>query len=342
MMTIAKCLRKSYSVTVFWDNKKDIQELQNRFLLDLTGIELSKNIFSPKVSTLERFFKTSSFDAIFILSDGGIPFVASKKLFLHFQQPMQHIKLLSRKTKIKLRRVSKIFCNSQFTKSYIDKTFQINSKVIYPPVDFHIKKTDKENMILHVGRFRVRDVTVDGFPIGDYKKQAVMIDAFKQMIQSGLTGWRFVVGVSVQKDEFSKFAAMQKSAEGFPIEFVVNQNNKKLWDVYNKAKIYWHASGFGEDTEKHPEYAEHFGISTVEAMAAGAVPVVINAGGQKEIVDDGENGFRWDSITKLKEKTQLLISDAQLLQKLAKHAQEKASKFTSKNFYNDIYELLES
>ena len=59
---------------------------------------------------------------------------------------------------------------------------------------------------------------------------------------------------------------------------------KDILNEYKLAKIYWHASGFGEDLETHPEKAEHFGITTVEAMINGLVPIVIDAGGQKEIV----------------------------------------------------------
>jgi len=44
---------------------------------------------------------------------------------------------------------------------------------------------------------------------------------------------------------------------------------------------------------------EHFGIVTVEAMAAGAVPVVVRRGGQPEIVEHGVSGYLWDDIAQL-------------------------------------------
>lgn len=340
MMTIAECLAKDHSVTVFWDNENDLRELQKRFLFDLAGVALAKNIFSLKVGTLERLLASHKFDVIIILSDGSIPLVLSKKLFLHFQQPMQHISSLSLLTKLKLGRVTSIFCNSKFTKSYIDKTFHVNSKILYPPVEFYPKKVQKENIILHVGRFRVRDITVGGVAIGDYKKQGLMIDLFKEMIESGLSDWRFVLGVSVQEDDKEAFATLQKSAQRFPIDFIVNENNKRLWDVYNRAKIYWHASGYSENLEKHPEYAEHFGISTVEAMGAGVVPVVINAGGQREIVDDGKNGFLWNTIEELKEKTMKLIEDSKLRDRMGAEASKKAQDFGKKRFCKELESMV--
>ncbi len=58
---------------------------------------------------------------------------------------------------------------------------------------------------------------------------------------------------------------------------------------------------------------EHFGITTGEAMSAGCVPVVINKGGQPEIVRDGVDGFVWNDSRELKEITLKLITDEYLL-----------------------------
>lgn len=342
MVALAGCLAKNHKVVIFWDNEKDLKGLKERFLLDLSGIKLGKNIFSSKVNLAQRLLATREFDAIFVLSDGSIPLVFSKKLFIHFQQPMSHIRSLALKTKLKLGKVTGIFCNSKFTKSYIDKTFGTESRTIYPPVEFYPKKVKKENIILNVGRLRVRDLTMDGAPIGDFKKQSVIVEVFKEMVKDGLTGWKFVLAISVKEEDKEAFEKIQSLAEGAPIEFIVNKNNKALWDIYNKAKIYWHATGFGEDILNHPEYTEHFGISTVEAMGAGAVPVVINAGGQPEIVTDSENGFLWDTLSELKKKTNMLIDDPKLLAKLAKSAQERSKTFAGDRFCKDIYELLES
>lgn len=330
MMKIAQCLSKEHDVSVFWDDEVDLEKLIQRFSLNLSKVKLKKNIFSRNVNFIERFFATKEFDAIFVLSDGSIPLVLSRKLFLHFQQPIEHKPKLSIKEKLKLLRVNLIFCNSKFTKLFIDKIFNTYSKVIYPPVDFFWEKTKKENIILNVGRLRVRD----------YKKQGFMIETFKKLIEMGLESWKFVIVVSINKKDEEAFKSLQKSADGFPIEFVVNQNNKKLWNIYNRSKIYWHATGFGEDLNSHPEYAEHFGISTVEAMGAGAVPVVINAGGQKEIVENGKNGFLWDTTDQLLTKTQALIKDQKLWSKMSKEARNRSAEFIADKFCRELNNLI--
>ena len=61
----------------------------------------------------------------------------------------------------------------------------------------------------------------------------------------------------------------------------------ELLELYSRASLFWHAAGHGQDDRRHPERLEHFGITTVEAMAHGAVPLVFPAGGPAEVVADG-------------------------------------------------------
>lgn len=339
MMTIASCLAKQHEVDVFWNHAKDIAAIKRRFSLDLDNVTLVKNIFASDVSFLQKIQESRNYDAIIVLSDGSVPLLASKKLFLHVQQPLGYIHGLSWKEKLKLKRVTQIFYNSQFTKTYNDKFFSgISNTVIYPPVALHNKKEKKENIILHVGRFRVQDMQTG---IKDFKKQTVMIEAFKDMVDKEQSNnWKLCMAVSVKEEDEEKFTILREAARDYPIEFFVNKTNDELWSFYNKAKIYWHASGYGEDLEKHPEFAEHFGISTVEAMGAGAVPVVINAGGQKEIVTDGENGLLWNTREELQNQTMKLMKDQKLLTELAENAQLRAKDFTTEVFCEEINQLI--
>lgn len=336
MMTAASLLSEKHDVTVFWDNKKDIDLLTERFSLKLDKVKIEKNIFSSKVNLFERVYVSKKYDALIVLIDGSIPFVLSKKLFLHIQQPLAPANTSSWKHKLKLSRINKVFYNSKFTKSFNDKLFpRVKSTVIYPPVSFLYKKSVKENIILHVGRFRVININND-----DYKKQQIMVDVFKKMVDEGLNNWKFVLAASVNDEKDPKFKEMLGSASKYPVEFLINKNNKELWNYYNKAAIYWHASGYGENLKTHPEYAEHFGISTVEAMGAGAVPVVINEGGQREIVVDNVNGFLWNNLDELSKKTKQLMNDNNLLKKLSNSAIQRASDFSTEKFAKALEDLL--
>ena len=336
MLSLAEYLSKEHDVYVFWNVKEDFAKISERFSIDLSKIRLADNIFASKISLLKRLIETKKFDVIIVLSDGSIPLSLSKKLFIHIQQPIK-MGLKNIKDKFKISRVNKVFCNSFYSKSYIDKCFGVNSLVIYPPVEIKAKNVKKQNVILHVGRFRPKDV-ISGAE--DYKKQGIMTEIFKEMVKSGLKNWKFILAVSIRKGEEALFEALKKKTENLPIEFLVNETNDKLWDIYSIAKIYWHASGYGEDLIKHPEYAEHFGISTVEAMGSGAVPVAINCGGQKEIIENGKNGFLWNDLEELKDKTNNLINNPKLLEQFSVEAVKRASIYNRQNFCSKIHELI--
>jgi glycosyltransferase involved in cell wall biosynthesis len=335
MLTIAEFLSKNHDVSVFWNNHEDFEKAKKRFSLDLSNVKIKSNIFDSKTSFLSRFKTSKKYDAVILLSDGSIPFVSSD-LYIHFQRPMEHIKLKPF-TRHKIKRVKSFFCNSAFTKKFIDKTYKVDSAIIYPPVEIHPKKVKKQNVILHVGRFRPFDKTNGA---ADYKKQNVMIDVFKEMVSAGLKGWKFILAVSVNDQDLEVFKDLKKGSKNYPIEFEVNKKNDELWNYYSKSKIYWHASGYGEDLSKNPEYAEHFGISTVEAMGAGAVPVVFNAGGQKEIVENGINGFSWDTLGEFKQKTQDLIYSEKLMDNLSKKAMIKSKDFSKDSFCVKVGQMI--
>ena len=71
------------------------------------------------------------------------------------------------------------------------------------------------------------------------------------------------------------------------------------------------------DAELHPERFEHFGIAVVEAMAAGAVPVVFAAAGPAEIVRHGVDGFHWKTLDELQSFTRQLMNDEELRLKMS-------------------------
>jgi glycosyltransferase involved in cell wall biosynthesis len=106
------------------------------------------------------------------------------------------------------------------------------------------------------------------------------------------------------------------------------------------ASIYWHGGGFGEDPELHPERFEHFGIAVVEAMAAGAVPVVFSAAGPAEIVRHAIDGFHWKTLGELQAYTRVLMNDETLRLKMSASAQERAAEFSVEVFGSRINALL--
>lgn len=335
IFTAASCLSKEHNVTIFWDDPSIISKAEAKFQLDLSRINVSANIFNRNTGLIKRFYKTFKFDRIFYLSDGSIPIVGAKKLFLHFQFPVEWVNTNSFLFLFKKSRVSKFICNSYFTKRYIDRKFNTKSFVLYPPATIRTGVVEKkENLILTVGRYSL-------LPNGsDFKKLEFLVGAFKKFQKKRLKGWKFAIVTSVMPEhekEFEKFVT--KSSSNY-IEIHKNIGFEEITKRYSEAKIYWHAAGFGEDLEKYPERAEHFGISTVEAMSHGAVPIVVKAGGQIEIIKESENGFMWENEAQLLEKTHKVAVDKDLYIRISKEAMESSKSFSLERFCEELNHLI--
>lgn len=335
MLTFASCLSKQHTVSVFWDKPAILKIAQDRFQIDLSQVTVSPNIFSQNISILTRLQKTSHYDAIVFLSDGSIPLTLSKKLILHFQFPVEWVSA-SFITKWKLLRVSSIICNSYFTKQYIDKKFDVESKVIYPPVQMpkSLRQLKKKRVILTVGRIAVGK---DG---KFFKKQDELIKSFQTLVDNGLFGWELIIVTLCKKEDQKYFNQLKSMVNGYPITLFNTLSSHELQKQYEEATLYWHAAGFGENRKIHPENFEHFGIAIAEAMSYGVVPIVFNGGGQQEIVEDGKNGFLWETERELQEKTRYLIDHENILSEIAKDAKEQAKKFGEETFCEKIHKLL--
>jgi glycosyltransferase involved in cell wall biosynthesis len=98
------------------------------------------------------------------------------------------------------------------------------------------------------------------------------------------------------------------------------------------ASIFWSATGYGEDEERAPWAHEHFGMTTAEAMAGGCVPVVIDKAGQREIVRDGEHGFRWLTPEELADRTLQVAGDPELRARMSAASVQRAQQYSDEAF----------
>ena len=116
------------------------------------------------------------------------------------------------------------------------------------------------------------------------------------------------------------------------MRIVPNAPRAVVEQAMSTASIFWSATGYGEDEERAPWAHEHFGMTTAEAMAGGCVPVVIDKAGQREIVRDGEHGFRWSSPDELAERTLRVAKDPELRGRLAASAVRRAQEYSDEAF----------
>lgn len=221
---------------------------------------------------------------------------------------------------------------SQFTRNWVTDRWVIDSDVIYPPVDTDFRSAEKNPMILSVGRFATQ---------GHSKNQLDMMSAFRELVRDQLEGWTYscVGGLGDSSSDREYFEQVLSLGGQCGAHTIANAPHSSVRNLYEKAKIFWHAAGYGADKHQ-PEMQEHFGIATAEAMAAGCVPIVFQGGGSMEVVEHGVNGFLWKTLDELKAYTALVATDEALRVRLSVAASTHAQSFSRSKYVERFRSLL--
>ncbi|EQD28393.1 Glycosyl transferase, group 1 domain protein, partial [mine drainage metagenome] len=123
-----------------------------------------------------------------------------------------------------------------------------------------------------------------------------------------------------------------------------NASPEQLARLYADASLYWHLSGYGIDETKEAYRCEHFGITIVEAMSAGCIPLVVNRGGPPEIVQQGVTGHVFESLDDLVKISDRILSspeDDADIATLRRAAMKASKQFSSAHFTAEFLSLME-
>lgn len=334
MLCIGECLSKNgYEVDFLIgthlqnrDISGVVNKIKNLHNLDLSNVNFVNAPIGKGSSFFERIFFLIKYSLFIYLTDGSIFIPTAKKNLIHFQTPFKYQNNLWKSFKMSF--WNGAIYNSYFTKNIIEQSWPINGQVIYPPVDTSVfKMLPKKKLIVSVGRF---------FGYLKDKKQLILINAFKKLVdENKIKEWSLNLagGMGSGDEEYVNY--LKKEAKGYRINFYPNLPFDDLVRLYEESSIYWHAAGFNEED---PVKMEHFGITTVEAMAGGCIPVVINKGGQVEIVEDED--FLWETIDDLKSKTLELINNPKKMEYFANKARKRAQDFSKEKFIKEILRLV--
>lgn len=173
-------------------------------------------------------------------------------------------------------RVDHFVANSRFVARRIWKTYRRSAEVVYPPVaiDRFRPKTQRDDFYLTVSRFV------------PYKRVDLTVSAFTRL---GLP--LVVIGEGPN-------AAQVKALAGPTVQFLGHQPDAVVEDYMQRCKAFVYPA------------EEDFGITAVEAQAAGAPVIAYGRGGVTETVIAGKTGlfFPQQTVESLIEAVQLMES----------------------------------
>ena len=198
-----------------------------------------------------------------------------------------------------------ILTNSRFSKEVIKERIGRDAVVIYPPVDLKaFRPGRKEPLVLTVGRFT-------------WEKRLDLVPRIAELVPEA----RFVVAGSTAIGSGDIIRRIKRyGAEN--VEVRTDISFDELRELYARAKIYLHLMA-----------AEHFGISVVEGMASGCVPVVHKSGGPwLDITERGRYGFGFGSLGEAASLIRRLLADEELWTEYSGRAIRRAQLFSEEAF----------
>lgn len=304
---------------------------------DLGQVNFITGPLGSRSSALRKLWWTQKFDCLYYETDGSFFFSLAKKNIAHIQVPLR--RQLSLFDRLKLKNWQTITTNSYFTREVVEKSWGISVDLVHQPMvplqpqPSATQLAKKQKMIVHVGRF---------FSHLHSKRQDTLVKVFAQLLQQYpkiSASWHLILIGSIEDAAYAK--KVQHLAKGLPVRILHQVNREELSNYYKKASIYWHATGYDVDEREQPEKVEHFGISTLEAMSYAAVPVVINKGGQKEILTGDLQTLLWNSEAECIEKTITVMQTKKQREKLALAAWQRSTDFSEAVFRQKLFTLLE-
>jgi glycosyltransferase involved in cell wall biosynthesis len=210
----------------------------------------------------------------------------------------------------------KIVCNSQFTKNTLLRYYKIGEdqvRIIYPPVKIESETHDniiKKEEVATIGRFT------------SVKRQLEQIK-----IASLVPDLIFnIIGSTIYSDSYlNQCETYIKQHNVKNVHLFPNITRYHLIDILKKSKYFMHNMR-----------NEHFGISTVDAIAYGCIPIVHDSGGQKEIVPFDE--LRFNNTDEAVQILRCLTrkDNSEILIKL----KENINKFSEEKYKEDIISMI--
>jgi len=208
------------------------------------------------------------------------------------------------------------FVNSNYTLQISRKLFPLLNikpdimKVVYIPVDYKNKpdlSLKKKNLVVSIGRIDIRKNYEALFKIADKLKN-----------------YSFVIAGALNKGDETYYSNLFKNKPD-NVDIRININEADKIAILKKAAIYLHLNK-----------RENYGISILEAMSYGLVPVVPESGGPwEDIIEHGKYGYGFNTVDEAIEQIKNIDFD------IVKIIIDSMDRFSFKNFYYNMDNFIE-
>lgn len=216
---------------------------------------------------------------------------------------------------------SLILTNSLFSKSVIKRWTGREAKVVYPPVEvekFLFAGGKRENIVVTCSRFTP-------------EKNLELIPEVASKVPKA----KFYVFGSTTKTSREVLSKVKRRAKELKVDNVTLRPDAPLSEmlaIYRKAKVYLHAM-----------VGEHFGLSVVEAMASGLVPIVHKSGGPYMDILNGKQGvygFYYEDADEAASHVNFLIENEKEAGEIREKAIERSLRFNKRAFKSSFVEAI--
>src|SRR6266567_1403861 len=214
----------------------------------------------------------------------------------------------------RVRRVGILLSVSDVTRGFVAKKWERESKTVYPPCPVEAfselsKVQPRENLVVTIGR------------IVPEKRFHLFVELARLVPET-----RFVAIGSLSEDSSAYYERLTRTAPE-NVSFVLSPL-RKVKNILGRAMAYVHCAE-----------NEHFGITIVEAMAAGCVPIVHDSGGPREIVTI-DVGFRWSDLSTAARQITTLSENDHLRRRFSAASSARAKRFRPEAFESEIARVL--
>jgi glycosyltransferase involved in cell wall biosynthesis len=159
-----------------------------------------------------------------------------------------------------------------------------------------------------------------------HKNQIFLVSVIKYLIEKGYNALLIIVGAGPEQEKIKSEANRLNVANQISFKGII----ENVEELYKNSHIYLHSAIY-----------EPFGLVLIEAMAAGLPVVTLDGGGNRDIIEEGKNGFLIPEHDpkKFADAIVKLVSDQNLYSNISAYAIEYARQFDIKNYVEKLLKI---